>query len=171
MLERKAYMQSGKAESSKVFQLSLGFWGQWGLSNCPLPAWWLQQWSCHVLEECRHFILLLYADSDPQPPSSQRELKQWSDFQSHSWATDHIWSHPAPSVIYLTAYLWIPWITAREFSIWKEWEEHSPSIFMCKTVSHTEIVKEWRDTYKEKACWQDSREKNPPQTWNEVSDI
>lgn len=30
---------------------------------------------------------------------------------------------------------------------------------MCKTVSYTEIIKEWRDTYKEKAHCQDSRKK------------
>lgn len=48
----------------KVFQLSSEYRGLWGLSNCTLPTGWLPCWSCHILKECRDFILLLYADSD-----------------------------------------------------------------------------------------------------------
>lgn len=62
----------------KVLQLSFGYWGLWGLTNCPLSTGWLQWWSCHILKECRDFILLFYADSDPCP-LSQWESKQRSD--------------------------------------------------------------------------------------------
>lgn len=78
----------------RVFQLSLGFWGQQGLSNYPLPTEWLQWWSCHSLEECRDFILLLYADSDPaylKPVGveamirfSESHISHWSHLKSSS---------------------------------------------------------------------------------------
>ncbi|PKU37398.1 hypothetical protein llap_12298 [Limosa lapponica baueri] len=55
-------------------------------------------------EECRGFVLLLYADTLTQCPSSRWESEQRSGVitfgVTHPGVTDHTQSHPAPSVIY-----------------------------------------------------------------------
>lgn len=72
----------------RLFQLSLGFWGQGGLFNCPLPTEWLQWWSCHILKECRDFILLLFADSDPASlkPVGAEAIVRFSESLTNHWS-------------------------------------------------------------------------------------